>query len=156
MDAPNPRDSHWMQQALLQAQIAKIKDEVPIGAVIVNADGIVAAAHNVRESEHNPVGHAELIAIQRASQALGRWRLNDCTLYVTLEPCTMCAGAIVLARLARVVYAAHDPKAGAVGSLFNILEDTRLNHQPQLEAGVLEAEAAEMLRQFFREKRKKE
>jgi tRNA(adenine34) deaminase len=145
-----------MQQALLQAQIAKIKDEVPIGAVIVNADGIVAAAHNVRESEHNPVGHAELIAIQRASQALGRWRLNDCTLYVTLEPCTMCAGAIVLARLARVVYAAHDPKAGAVGSLFNILEDTRLNHQPQLEAGVLEAEAAEMLRQFFREKRKKE
>ncbi len=156
MNTPNPSHSHWMQQALLQAQIAKIKDEVPIGAVVVNEDGIVAAAHNVRESERDPVGHAELIAIRNAAKALGRWRLSDCTLYVTLEPCTMCAGAIVLARIPRVVFAARDPKAGAAGSLFNILKDERLNHQPEIIEGVLEAEASEMLKQFFREKRKKE
>lgn len=157
MDNPSQSeiDAHWMNQALLQARIAKIKDEVPIGAVVVNNEGIVAAAHNVRESEHDPVGHAELLAIQRAAKALGRWRLSDCTLYVTLEPCTMCAGAIVLARIPRVVFSTRDPKAGAAGSLYNILAEHRLNHQPEVVEGVLESDSSEMLKDFFREKRKK-
>ncbi len=147
-------DFHWMTQALLQAQIAKNKNEVPIGAIIINDNGLVAATHNTRETECNPVGHAELIAIQQAAKTLQRWRLSDCTLYVTLEPCSMCAGAIVLARIPRVVFAAKDPKAGAVGSLYNILQDDRLNHRPEVVQGILETEASEMLKAFFREKRK--
>ena len=143
-----------MQLALDQAALAQQKDEVPIGACLVNSNGIVAVAHNMRESEQDPTGHAELVAIRTAALALGRWRLSDCTLYVTLEPCTMCAGAIILARIPRVVYAVRDPKAGAAGSLCNVLQDTRLNHQAQITEGILAVEASRLLKEFFRAKRK--
>lgn len=139
--------------ALKQAALAQQKNEVPIGACLVNDAGLVSVAHNTRETEHDPTGHAELIAIRSAAIALGRWRLSDCTLYVTLEPCTMCAGAIILARIPRVVYSVRDPKAGAAGSLCNVLQDARLNHQSQITEGVLAAEASHLLKEFFRAKR---
>jgi tRNA(adenine34) deaminase len=142
-----------MRQALGLASKAGIAGEIPVGAVVVYENQIIAEAGNRKEDNQDPVGHAELLAIRKAASALGRWRLTGCTLYVTLEPCTMCAGAIIHSRLDRVVYAATDPKAGAVHSLYEILSDRRLNHSPIVVTGVLEEEAAELLRAFFRGRR---
>lgn len=140
----------WMRLAIEQAQLAGIADDVPVGAVIVDAGGaVVSAAFNERELSGDATAHAELLAIRRACAAQGQWRLEGCTLIVTLEPCTMCAGAIVLSRLDRVVYGAVDPKAGAVGSLWDVVRDRRLNHRPEVVAQVLETECSDLLTAFF-------
>ena len=150
----------FMQQALREAQRAFDEDEVPIGAVIVRDDPstddrqVIAAAYNQREQLHDPTAHAEMIAITQAAEALGNWRLEGCTLYVTLEPCPMCAGAIVLARIPRVVYGTADPKAGAVTTLYQLLNDPRLNHRAEVIAGVLAEPCGEILSRFFQEKRR--
>lgn len=145
---------YFMQQALAEAQRALEEDEVPIGAVIVHGERVVAAAHNQREQLRDPTAHAEMIAITQAAQALNSWRLEGCTLYVTLEPCPMCAGAIVQARIPLVVYGAADPKAGAVSTLFQLLTDRRLNHQAQIVSGVLADRCGELLTRFFAAQRK--
>jgi tRNA(adenine34) deaminase len=142
-----------MDLAINEAQKALEKGEVPIGAIIVLENKVIAAAYNNRESANNPVGHAELLAIEKASQELKRWRLTGCTLYVTLEPCVMCAGAIVLSRLDRVVFGTVDPKAGAVKSLYQILEDSRLNHRPEVVGGVRKDVCSKLLKDFFVQKR---
>ena len=147
-------DELYMRQALGEAQIAAGEDEVPVGAVIVKGDQVVAMAHNQRESLQDPTAHAEMIAITQAAAALGSWRLADCTLYVTLEPCPMCAGAIVQARVPRVVFGADDPKAGAVRSLYQLLNDDRLNHEAKIQGGVLADPCGEILTRFFQNKRK--
>ncbi len=144
---------YYMRLALQQAQQAAEEGEVPIGAVIVHGDQLVAAAHNQREQLHDPTAHAEMIAITQAAEALGSWRLIDCTLYVTLEPCPMCAGAIVQARIPWVVYGAADPKAGAVDTLFRLLNDARLNHQAQVVSGILAGPCGALLTEFFRRQR---
>lgn len=144
---------HFMQLALQEAEQALAEDEVPIGAVIVHRERVIASAHNQREQLRDPTAHAEMIAITQAAASLGSWRLEDCTLYVTLEPCVMCAGAIVLARIPRLVYAAADPKAGAVASLYQLLSDPRLNHRADVVAGVLAAAGGELLSRFFHGKR---
>lgn len=146
-------DEAFMRLALELAEDAAGRGEVPVGAVGVVDGRLVAGAANSREASRDPTGHAELIVIREAAQRLGRWRLSDLTLYVTLEPCFMCAGAIVNARVGRVVYAARDPKAGAVQSLGAVLTDARLNHRPEVVAGVLEGPAGELLRAFFRARR---
>jgi tRNA(adenine34) deaminase len=152
----NPLQPHerWMQAALAEAQSAFEAGEVPIGAVIVHEDRIIAAAGNQRESLNDPTAHAEMIAITQAAQTLGSWRLLDCTLYVTLEPCPMCAGAIVQARVPRVYYGATDPKAGACHTLFQVTSDVRLNHQAVVIGGVLKDEARALLQDFFAQQRK--
>ena len=128
--------------------------DVPVGAVILDAGGaVIAQARNRREADHDPTAHAEILAIRAAARRAGQWRLTGCTLVVTLEPCTMCAGAVTAARLDRLVYGAEDPKAGAVGSLWDVVRDPRLAHRPEVLGGVLAAECAELLRQFFRERR---
>ena len=143
-----------MRQALEQAQLALAHDDVPVGAVVLSPQGVVlGVGHNDREGGSDPTAHAEVLAVRAAAAALGTWRLSGCTLVVTLEPCTMCAGAIVLARLARVVYGAVDPKAGAAGSLFDLLRDRRLNHRPEVVAGVLAEECSALLRDFFEQRR---
>jgi tRNA(adenine34) deaminase len=142
-----------MQLALRQAEEAAAADEAPIGAVIVQGERILAAARNERESLRDPTAHAEMIAITQAAAALGNWRLEGCTLYVTLEPCPMCAGAIVQARLPRVVYGAADPKAGAVRSLYRLLEDPRLNHRCEVVEGILAEPCGRLLSEFFQRKR---
>ncbi|MDO4569106.1 MAG: tRNA adenosine(34) deaminase TadA [Planctomycetia bacterium] len=144
----------FMREALAEAECAKSEDEVPIGAVIVHNGRIIARAHNQREQLKDPTAHAEMIAITQAAAVLNDWRLEECTLYVTLEPCPMCAGAILQARLPVVVYGAADPKAGAVESLFCLLNDSRLNHVCQTVSGVLAGDSAKMLSLFFQEKRK--
>lgn len=147
-------DDSTMRLALDEARAALAHGDVPVGAVVLNAEGaVVARAHNERELAQDPSAHAELIAVRRAASALGTWRLLGCTLVVTLEPCTMCAGALVLARVKRVVYGATDPKAGAAGSLWDVLRDPRLNHRPDVTSGVLAEESAELLREFFRAQR---
>jgi tRNA(adenine34) deaminase len=139
-----------MRQALAEARDALATDDVPVGAVVVDAAGeVVGAGRNVREAAQDPTGHAEMVALRAAAGRLGRWRLDGCTLVVTLEPCTMCAGAAVLARVDRIVYAAADPKAGAAGSVWDIVRDRRLNHRPEVLAGVLEEDSAALLREFF-------
>jgi len=139
-----------MRLALDEARAALATDDVPIGAVVLDPDGaVVARGRNVREAGHDPTGHAEVVALRAAARERGEWRLEGCTLVVTLEPCTMCAGAAVLARLARVVFAAHDDKAGAVGSLWDVVRDRRLNHRPEVVTGVLADEATALLRDFF-------
>jgi tRNA(adenine34) deaminase len=143
----------YMRMALAQAEEAMREDEVPVGAVIVHQERLIAAAHNQREQLQDPTAHAEMIAITQAAHALGSWRLEGCTLYVTLEPCPMCAGAIVLARLPLLVYGAADPKAGAVESLYRLLSDTRLNHRVQVVSGVLARECGALLSRFFQQKR---
>lgn len=148
------QDERWMRAALEQAALAGGLAEVPVGAVVVRGGELVAAGHNLTHTLQDPSAHAEMVAIRRAAQALGHWRLLDCTLYVTLEPCAMCAGAIVLARIPRLVFAAHDPKAGMVGSLDNLAQHPRLNHRVSLATGVLADEAGEMLRDFFRARRR--
>jgi tRNA(adenine34) deaminase len=142
-----------MRLALREAEAAASEDEVPIGAVILRGGQVIAAAHNQREQLHDPTAHAEMIAITQAAGVLGDWRLEGCTLYVTLEPCPMCAGAIVLARIPRVVYGAADPKAGAAQSLFQLFSDARLNHRAEVTTGVLAAECGEILTRFFEQKR---
>ncbi len=146
-------DEHWMRLAFDQALQAYEAGEVPVGAVIVQGSRIVAEAFNQRETLNDPTAHAEMIALTQAAESLGSWRLIDCTLYVTLEPCPMCAGAIVQARVPRVVYATEDPKAGACHSLYQITADPRLNHQSLVTAGVLQAECRQILRDFFAEQR---
>ncbi|HKJ35616.1 MAG TPA: tRNA adenosine(34) deaminase TadA [Solirubrobacterales bacterium] len=146
-------DRRFMDRALRLARDASADGEVPIGAVITRGDKVVAEAANEREGRPDPTAHAELIAIREAARSLGGWRLPGTTMYVTLEPCAMCAGAIVLARIPRVVYAADDPKAGAAGSVLDVLAEPRLNHRPRVESGLLADESAEQLREFFRERR---
>jgi tRNA(adenine34) deaminase len=147
-------DLAMMRRALGLAEKAAEQGEVPVGAVLVVDGAIVAEAYNEREQAKDPTAHAELLAIARAAKALDRWRLTGATLYVTLEPCPMCAGAMVNARIDRLVYGADDPKAGAVRSLFAIADDARLNHRVAIEKGVLAAECGELLRTFFKQKRK--
>lgn len=139
----------YMRQALAAAEAATARGEVPVGAVIVAGGAVIAVAHNERETANDPTAHAEVLALRRAAAALGSWRLTDAELYVTMEPCPMCAGAIVNARVRRVYYGCHDPKAGAVRSLYQILDDRRLNHRVDVVPGVLGQEAAGLLRGFF-------
>ncbi|MGE0634703.1 MAG: tRNA adenosine(34) deaminase TadA [Pseudobdellovibrionaceae bacterium] len=146
-------DAYWMGLALKEAHKAKKKAEVPIGAVVIHEGRVIARAHNLRETTQDPFGHAEFRALEKASKKLGRWRLENCSLYVTLEPCVMCAGACVLSRVSKVFYGAHDPKAGAAHSLYHILSDTRLNHRPQLKSGLLADECSQLLTTFFKELR---
>jgi tRNA(adenine34) deaminase len=143
-------DQRWMRRALELAEEASQAGEIPVGAVIIYDGAIVAEASNRKEQNQDPIGHAEIIAIRLAAEKLGRWRLTGCSLFVTLEPCTMCAGAIIHSRLERLVYGAPDPKAGAVNSLYQILSDPRLNHAPVVTTGVLEAEASAQLKSFFK------
>jgi tRNA(adenine34) deaminase len=142
-----------MELALEQAREARVIGEVPVGAIIVYRGAVIAEGHNLTQTANDPSGHAEMLAIRRAAERLGHWRLLDCTLYVTLEPCAMCAGAIVLARLPRVVFAAADPKAGMCGSLDNLIQDPRLNHRAALTPGVRAEESASLLQDFFRDRR---
>ncbi len=146
-------DEKFMYKALLEAKKAYLKGEVPIGAIIVCRGAVIAKGHNQRERFKDPTAHAEVIAIREASRVLGGWRLPGTTLYVTLEPCPMCAGAIINARVERVVYGAIDPKAGAAGTLMNILEDERLNHRVKVTKGILEEECRNILQLFFRDLR---
>jgi tRNA(adenine34) deaminase len=148
-----PRDEYFMRLALREAERALDHDDVPIGAVIVHEGEVIAAARNERELRRDPTAHAEMLALREASRHLESWRLLDTVLYVTLEPCAMCAGAIVLARVPRVVYAAEDPKAGAAGSVLNVLAEPRLNHRPAVAGGLLADEAAGLLRAFFGSRR---
>ena len=142
-----------MQLALEEARRAMTNGDVPVGAVVVRDGEVIAAARNERELRNEPTAHAEIIALRAAAERLGSWRLIDCTLYVTLEPCTMCAGAIINARVGTVVFGAADLKAGALGSLYNFAADPRLNHSPLVHHGVLAAEASELLAEFFRHRR---
>lgn len=139
----------FMRLALAEADKALVAGDVPIGAVVVCGEQVVGAGFNRREADHDATAHAEIVAIRQASERLGRWRLDDCALYVTLEPCPMCAGAIVLARIPRVIYAAPDPKAGAAGSIVDLLRHPRLNHRVDVQGGLLADEAAAQLRAFF-------
>src|SRR5215212_3115071 len=148
-----PRDEYFMRLALREAERALEHDDVPIGAVLVHEGEVLAAAPNERELRGDPTAHAEVLALREASARLGTWRLLDTTLYVTLEPCAMCAGAIVLGRVPRVVYAADDPKAGAAGSVLDVLGEPRLNHRPAVAGGLLAGEAAGLLRAFFASRR---
>jgi tRNA(adenine34) deaminase len=143
-----------MRAALDEARDALESGDVPIGAVVLDADGsIIGRGHNVRERDGDPTGHAEMVAIRAAAGVLGQWRLTGCTLVVTLEPCTMCAGAIVLSRLERVVFAAYDDKAGAVGSLWDVVRDRRLNHRPEVVSGLLADDSRRLLDDFFAHQR---
>ncbi len=142
-----------MQQALQHASAAQAAGEVPVGAVIVHRERVIAAAGNQREQLHDPTAHAEMLAITQAAAALNGWRLSDCVLYVTLEPCPMCAGAIIQARIPTVVYGASDPKAGAVQSLYQLLSDARLNHRCEIISGILADQCGQLLTQFFRQQR---
>ncbi len=148
-------DEECMRLALAEAQKAAAVGETPVGAIVVFETEVIAAAHNMRESWQDPVAHAELLAVRQASARLGRWRLADATLYVTLEPCLMCAGALVLARLGRVVYGCRDPKAGALGSVYDVVRDGKLNHIYRITPGILEAECSEVLSRFFEKLRSK-
>lgn len=155
------RDSNFMQphdlfmrRALTEARAARDEEEVPVGAIIVRDGKVIASAHNQRETLHDPTAHAEMIAITQAAQALEDWRLEECTLYVTLEPCIMCSGAILQARIPTVIYGASDPKGGGVASLYKLLSDNRLNHRCEIVPGVLAAECGEILTLFFQAQRR--
>ena len=144
-----PRDEYFMRLALREAERALGHGDVPVGCVVAREGEVIAAAANERELRGDPTAHAEILALREAARLVGGWRLSDSVLYVTLEPCAMCAGAVVLARLPRVVYGAVDPKAGAAGSVLQVLDEPRLNHRPQVAGGLLEAESADLLRSFF-------
>ena len=146
-------DETYMRLALDEARQAAAEGEVPIGAVVICDGAVVARAHNRRETDNDPSAHAEFSAMVEASRVLGRWRLTGCTVYVTLEPCLMCAGLMVNARIDRCVYGAPDPKGGALGTLFDVSHDARLNHEFEVEVGICQDECAEVLREFFRERR---
>lgn len=153
LDTEDPTDRRWMSRALELARGAAVQAEVPVGAVIVYEGRVIGEGYNRTVGDADPTTHAEVVAIREAARALADWRLLDTTLYVTLEPCAMCAGAIVLARIPRVVFGAHDPKAGMAGSLGNLLQDSRLNHRCDVSSGVLADEASGLLKAFFRERR---
>jgi tRNA(adenine34) deaminase len=148
-------DANWMAEALAEARMAAAEGEVPIGAVVVADGRIVGRGRNARESRRDPTAHAEVLALQEASRSLHRWRLSGATVYATLEPCPMCAGALVNARVDRLVYAVPDPKAGAAGTLFDVPRDPRLNHRVEVVSGVMAAECGELLSSFFRSRRGK-
>jgi len=148
-----PRDDYFMRLALREAERALEHGDVPIGAVLVRDAEILASAHNERELRQDPTAHAEIIALREAARAVGTWRVLDSVLYVTLEPCAMCAGAIVLARVPRVVYGASDPKAGACGSVLDVLAEPKLNHRPDVAGGLLAQECGELLTEFFASRR---
>ncbi len=148
-------DERWMKEALKQAYKAMEYDEVPIGCVIVKNQKIIARAYNKREMKQCSTAHAEILAIEKACKKLGTWRLEDCELYVTLEPCSMCSGAIIQSRLKRVIFGAYDPKGGFMGSNLNITQVKGLNHYPLVEGGLLKDECAKLLKDFFKAKRKK-
>jgi tRNA(adenine34) deaminase len=153
MDTERTDDERFMEMALIEAEAAAAIGEVPVGAVIVHDGHVLARAHNDRESRPDPLGHAELLAIRAAARELDRWRLTGCTVYVTCEPCPMCAGAMVNARIDRCVYGVDDPKAGALGSLFDLHDDPRLNHRFHVTRGVLAEPAARLISGFFAERR---
>ncbi len=144
-----PRDEYYMRLALREAERALEHDDVPVGAVVVREGEVVGAGHNEREVRQDPTAHAEMIALREAARAVGSWRLLDSVLYVTLEPCAMCAGAVVLGRVPRVVFGTSDPKAGAAGSVMDVLGEPRLNHRPEVAGGLLEGECAALLTEFF-------
>jgi tRNA(adenine34) deaminase len=148
-----PRDEYFMRLALREAERALEHDDVPIGAVVVHEGEVIGAGRNERELRQDPTAHAETIALREAARGLASWRLNDAVIYVTLEPCAMCAGAIVLARVSRVVFGASDPKAGAAGSVLDVLGEPRLNHRPEVAGGLLADEAAALLQDFFGDRR---
>ena len=148
-----PRDEYFMRLALREAERALEHDDVPIGAVVVHEGEVIGAGRNERELRQDPTAHAEMIALREASRALSSWRLTDAVLYITLEPCAMCAGAIVLARISRVVFGATDPKAGAAGSVLDVLGEPRLNHRPEVARGLLADESAALLQDFFGDRR---
>ncbi|WP_078378418.1 tRNA adenosine(34) deaminase TadA [Sutcliffiella halmapala] len=148
-------DEMFMIQAIEEAKKAEALAEVPIGAVLVKDGAVIARGHNLRETTQRSITHAEILVIDEACEKLGTWRLEDTTLYVTLEPCPMCAGAIILSRVQRVVYGAKDPKAGCAGTLMNLLDDSRFNHQTEVESGVLEEECGALLTDFFKNLRQK-
>lgn len=148
-------DANWMAEALAEARMAAAEGEVPIGAVVVADGRIVGRGRNARESRRDPTAHAEVLALQDAARTLQRWRLSGATVYATLEPCPMCAGALVNARVDRLVYAVPDPKAGAAGTLFDLPRDPRLNHRVEVVSGVMAQECGELLTSFFRSKRGK-
>jgi tRNA(adenine34) deaminase len=148
-----PRDEYFMRLAIREAEAALEHDDVPIGAVVVHEGEVIGAGHNERELRQDPTAHAEVIALREASRVLGSWRVLDAVLYVTLEPCAMCAGAIVLARVPRVVYGTADPKAGAAGSVLDVLAQPRLNHRPAVAGGLLAADCAALLTGFFGSRR---
>jgi len=148
-----PRDEYFMRLALREAERATEHEDVPIGAVVAHSGEVIAAAHNERELRQDPTAHAEIIALREAARVLGSWRVLDSVLYVTLEPCAMCAGAIVLARVPRVVFGASDPKAGACGSVMDVLSEPRLNHRPELAGGLLAQECGALLSAFFASRR---
>src|SRR5881227_4386432 len=144
-----PREEYFMRLALREASLALEHDDVPIGAVVVREGEVIGVGHNERELRADPTAHAEMIALREAARSLGSWRVLDSVIYVTLEPCAMCAGAIVLARISRVVFGAADPKAGAAGSILDVLGEPRLNHRPEVAGGLLADESAALLRGFF-------
>jgi tRNA(adenine34) deaminase len=148
-----PKDEYYMRLALREAERALEHDDVPVGAVVVHDGEVIGAGHNERELRQDPSAHAEMIALREAARALGSWRVLDSVLYVTLEPCAMCAGAIVLARVPRVVFGTADPKAGAAGSVLNVLAEPRFNHRPEVTGGLLATEAAALLVDFFAPRR---
>ena len=156
MTTPRTSDEQWMRAALDEARSAAASGDVPVGAIVVQGEVILSRAANRTVRDQDPTAHAELLAIRAASAALGSWRLEGCTLYVTLEPCAMCAGAIVLARVSRVVIGAWDPKAGMAGSVGDLLRHPRLNHRPEVAGGVLEDECGALLRDFFTARRRAE
>ena len=153
METAPPRDVQWMTRALEMAGLAASRGEVPVGAVITKDQEIVAEGHNLTVTSNDPTAHAEVVVIREAARKLGDWRLTECTLYVTLEPCAMCAGALVLSRVKRLVFGASDPKAGMVESLGNLVQDERLNHRVDVIGGVLAGEASDLLKDFFRARR---
>jgi len=144
----------YMKLALEEAKLAEVQDEVPVGCVIVKDDKVIAKAHNLRETNNDPLGHAETLAIKKASEVLNDWQLVDCELYVTIEPCIMCAGAIIQSRIKKVIYGAPDLKGGAFGSSINVLEAENINHRPEIVKGVLEKECTEIIKNYFKSKRK--
>jgi len=146
-------DANYMERALTQAQCAYSIGEVPVGALIIKENKVVSEAHNLTGSMKDPTAHAEVLAIRKASEVLGDWRLIGCTLYTTLEPCAMCAGALVLSRIERLVFGATDPKSGMVGSLENLVCDERLNHRLEVTSGILADESATLLRSYFKDRR---
>ena len=153
MDHLFPRDEYFMALALREAQRAQEHDDVPVGAVVVSEGEVIGIGHNERELSKDPTAHAEILALREAAAHLGSWRILNSVMYVTLEPCAMCAGAIVLSRIPRVVYAAPDPKAGAAGSVMNLLDVPQLNHRPVVAGGVLGDDSAALLRAFFASRR---
>ena len=153
MGSTSPSDVQWMTRALEMAELAASRGEVPVGAVLTKDDEMVAEGHNLTVTSNDPTAHAEVVVIREAAQTLSDWRLTECTLYVTLEPCAMCAGALVLSRLGRLVFGASDPKAGMAGSLGNLVQDERLNHRVELTRGTLADAAGDLLQGFFRARR---